>query len=467
MSVCDHPVVSTICGGVQSAVGDVTGGVADSFFNALATQAADGAKWALKEVITGWTQIPIDPVGNTGTGAALGTAADIRGATYWLVGFLAVGGVLFAALRTALERSGRPFAELARGMLILVVASAVGLAVVQLLVQAGDLYSTWIIDKSLLIDTAHTCSTAEMQQCQIEAATFNKELDLFVPVASGAGAMAPLVVIGTGIFLIIIAITQIVMMFGRAAALILLAGLLPVAAAAGVTGQAGQQMRSKYFSWLLALVLYKPVAATIYAAAFWQIRNALDQKSISDSTTDPGMVLTRVLIGITMFLMALVALPALMRLVAPAVGAVAGGGTAGAAFAGGAVGELATGAVQRAARGGGGGGQSAPTGSGPAPPTGGAAGGATSGAATGAAGGGGAGAGAAAGGGAAGGGAAGGAAAGGGAAGGAAAGAGAAAGPIGLAAVAGAEAAKKVANVGPDAARHIGGTAASGIGEGQ
>ena len=233
---------------------------------------------------------------------------------------------------------------------------------------------------------------------------------------------SPLIIIGISVFLILIAIAQILMMFGRAAALILLAGMLPIAAAAGVTGQTGQQMRSKYFSWVLALVLYKPVAATIYAAAFWQVGEAAS--------------LNGLFTGMVMFLMALVALPALMRLIAPAVGAVTGGG-GGAALAGASGGmlggALATGAIQRAASGGGGGGG----GGGQLAPTGAAA---SSGAASG------------------------GAAASGAAAGGAAAGD--AAGPYGMAAVAAAEGAKKVANVGPDVANKVGGTAASGIGDG-
>jgi hypothetical protein len=437
---CDVPGVSTVCSAAGNVASSAVGGLAGGFFDALKDQASRAATEVLKVVITGWTDVRLDAVGDPNTGAALDTAGRLQDATYWLVGFLAVGAVLVAALRMALDRSGRPFAELARGLLILVVTSAIGVGVIQLLVEAGDLYSSWIINRSLGLE----CASADVA-CQVDAARFNQKMDLFAPAALGAGLTSPLIIIGISVFLILIAIAQILMMFGRAAALILLAGMLPIAAAAGVTGQTGQQMRGKYFSWVLALVLYKPVAATIYAAAFWQVGGAASLNSMFT--------------GMVMFLMALVALPALMRLIAPAVGAATGGGGGALAGAGGGLlggalgGALATGAIDRAASGGGGGGgrggQLQPTGSGPAPPV-----GASAGAGSG---------GAAAGGGMA---ATGGGAAGGGTAGGAAAGAGAAAGPYGMAAVAAAEGVRKVANVGPDVARQAGGTAASGIGDG-
>ena len=59
--------------------------------------------------------------------------------------------------------------------------------------------------------------------------------------------------------------------------------------------------------WLAAFVAYKPVAALIYAAAF---------RLFSDDTGGlSGMV--RVTTGVTMMVMALVAMPALIRFVSP------------------------------------------------------------------------------------------------------------------------------------------------------
>ncbi|WP_405428360.1 hypothetical protein [Micromonospora sp. NBC_00617] len=64
-------------------------------------------------------------------------------------------------------------------------------------------------------------------------------------------------------------------------------------------------------------LLYKPVAATIYAAAFWSVSTEIPK--------DPDLIISNVMTGLMLFVMALVALPALMRLIAPAVEAVAAG----------------------------------------------------------------------------------------------------------------------------------------------
>src|SRR4051794_28193247 len=112
--------------------------------DALAKSAADAAAASLKLVVAGWTDVKLDPIGDERTGQALGVAAHLRESTYWLVAALAVGAVLWTALRTALDRNGKPIGELVRGILFMVVASGVGIAIIQLLVEASDIYSTWI-----------------------------------------------------------------------------------------------------------------------------------------------------------------------------------------------------------------------------------------------------------------------------------------------------------------------------------
>ena len=92
----------------------------------------------------------------------------------------------------------------------------------------------------------------------------------------------------------------------------------------------GQGGFLKALTWLAAMVAYKPVAAIIYAVAF--------------RLSDQGQDLAAQLSGIALMVLAIVALPALMKFLAP-ITAAAAGGSAGAisgAIVGGAV---ATGAV--------------------------------------------------------------------------------------------------------------------------
>jgi len=153
-------------------------------------------------------------------------------------------------------------------------------------------------------------------------------------------------------------LVQIFLMVVRGGMLVLLAGVLPTTAAFTNT-QAGREWFRKALGWMVAFVLYKPTAAVIYATAF---------RLASSNVFGSGGLLA-VVTGLTLMLLALLALPALMRFVAPMVGATAGGGAGtmlGLAAAGAAI-AMPSGAIRQAlggARASGGTGPSAPTGAG-------------------------------------------------------------------------------------------------------
>ena len=108
-------------------------------------------------------------------------------------------------------------------------------------------------------------------------------------------------------------------MLVRVGVVTIFAGLLPLAAA-GTSNQTGMEYFKRMTSWLLAFVLYKPAAATVYASAFLMIGDGKDA--------------TSVLAGLFMLVLAIVALPALLRLITPMVGAaVAAGAGAGGGMA--------------------------------------------------------------------------------------------------------------------------------------
>ncbi len=408
--------------------GQILENSAGRFLEELAEQASQAAAEMLKTLVTGWLSIPT-PVVSQNSGAV----KHLQAYTGWAVAAIAVGSVLVAAIKMALERNGREAGAFAKNLVALVVLAGAGVPAVQLLIEIGDAYADWILSASANGD-------------------LGKRLLLLAPATATTG-MPAIVVIGISIMVFLSTMVQLLLLLARNAGLVLLAGALPVAAAVGGS------TRNRYLTWMLALVFYKPAAATIYAAVFW-----LGQ----------GQTLTDVLTGMVMFCMAIVALPALMRLIAPAVAVLSTGGASGAAVAAtSAAGQLASGAVRLSGSSGGGsrgsGGAGASGGSGrpggaaqsppaPAPrPSGGGTG------AAGTAGPGGAGA-AGSGGAAAAGAGTGGAGAGAAGAGAGAAGAGAAAaGPVGVAAAAGVAAAK----VGPAAVRKVGGTASGAVdGEG-
>jgi hypothetical protein len=207
------------------------------------------------------------------------------------------------------EQRGAPLKDLLRSLLTLTLVSGLGLAVISILVIAADAFSASIIDR----------------------ATDGKGF---------AHAMAILVMTnqtGVGVFILIIlglvgllaSLVQIVLMIVRGGMLVILAGILPTTAAFTNT-EMGRQWFQKAIGWTIAFILYKPAAAIVYAVAF---------KLMGSSG---GNVLLGSITGFALMIVALLALPALMRFVTPMVGAIASGSGGG---AGAAVGAMATGAI--------------------------------------------------------------------------------------------------------------------------
>ena len=73
-----------------------------------------------------------------------------------------------------------------------------------------------------------------------------------------------------GLIAIVLSMVQAMLMLFRQAALIILAGVLPLAAAGSVAPLTRPWIR-KVTAWMLALICYKPAAAAVYATAFTMI----------------------------------------------------------------------------------------------------------------------------------------------------------------------------------------------------
>ena len=101
-----------------------------------------------------------------------------------------------------------------------------------------------------------------------------------------------------GIVAIIITAVQAMLMLFRQGALVILAGVLPLAAA-GMLTPATRPWFPRVTGWMLALIFYKPAAAAVYATAFTMIGTGKDPRTV--------------LMGFTMVFLSLLALPVLMR----------------------------------------------------------------------------------------------------------------------------------------------------------
>lgn len=311
MAGCDLPGVGAVCDTVSGAVGGLAGDAAGSVFDAAAQRIAEGFAAATQMVVTFWTGVEVP-----GLVAGSGPVAELRANTAWLTAWIAVLSVLVCAGRLALTRSSRPAGEALKGLLILVVVSGCGVAAVNALVVFGDEYSRWVLDRS---------TDGQLGPRMAQLATLGG-----VP---GLGSGLLLLV---GLLGMLASLAQMGLMLVRVGVVTIFAGLLPLVAA-GTGTETGMAWFKRITSWLLAFVLYKPAAATVYASAFLLIGDGTDA--------------TSVLSGLFMLILSIVALPSLLRLITPMVGTAvaAGAGAGGGAAAAGMV--LASGARMTAGAG--------------------------------------------------------------------------------------------------------------------
>ncbi len=349
---------------------DVPCGIKEGFasmvtnqFDLLATKLGELAQSGLAAVSTFWiTNDDVQPApiatehGNTWTASE--PVALLHSHTMTMSIAVFVIAVIVAGLRTAWEQRGEPLRELLKATLILVLVASAGTAFIQLLVEISDGVALTVIkDAKLDVASDQALGKALFQGISLSRAT------------------ADLPLVATMFFAVAVfmaSVVQVILLLIRSAMLVLLAGTFPLAAAATNT-EVGKAWFRKYCGWVLAFVAYKPAAALVYAAAFKMTQSGIQQPN--------GNTLVNVMGGLMMMLLAVFALPALLRLVVPVTAAVAGG-AAGSGSTLSDPGGLATGAINagRAARSGGGGGGGALSGGG----GGGGGGGALKGAASGA-----------------------------------------------------------------------------------
>src|SRR5579863_364886 len=270
---------------IGSAAGSAVGSAATSVLHGIASAIQSGIAWIVENSIDWWIKIPSPDL------AAEPAVGRLQQWMLPLTAAVAVLGLIIAGGKMALTRKANPLIDTGSGLVIIGATSAVGVLLPSLLLQAGDAWSDWVLNVST---GGHFAS---------------RLTDLLAL----AGAQ-PAVVIVLGVVSIIISAIQAMLMLFRQASLVILAGVLPLAAAGTLT-PATRIWFKKVTGWMLALIFYKPAAAAVYAAAFTMIGTGKDPRTV--------------LMGFTMVFLSLLALPVLMRLFTWTTGHVAdasGGG---------------------------------------------------------------------------------------------------------------------------------------------
>ena len=310
--MADEGDVNLNCG-----FGDVSCAASESFLNSIYQSISNTLQDIAKGLGTFWVNTPTINLGDE-HGKPSEVVQFIQNSLSSYSSAILVIAVIYGGTQMILQRSGKPLMDLVYALLKYVLISGAGLATCVLALRAGDEYSKWVIEKS----TPH--------------GSFGDSLTMLL----GIGLAAPssgivMFVIIIGIIAIIIAVIQIGLLIIRSAIAIMLVGTLSIAYSGTNMGW-GKNWAQKHTAWLIAFLLYKPAASTIYAAAFRIIDSFGDQKG------DPGQQMVYFTTGLVLMIGSLAALPALMRLITPQVAAAAGSSPM---FAGAMGGAMASGAI--------------------------------------------------------------------------------------------------------------------------
>ena len=236
----------------------------------------------LSTLMGSWLKLSTPNVSDSSTSAV----AFLTQNTAYLVGICGIVGLLIAAARMMWYQRAEPAREALAGLLRLVVVQGCAVSAIGLLSAAGDSLATSIMNNATAMAGTGAQSLGQISMSAIGSATL-------VIVLSGLAIIAFFV--------------QLVLLIVRDGLLVLLAGTLPLSAAASMT-PVGNSWFRKNVGWLLAFLLFKPVAALVYGAAILSVTNSAD--------------ITGEITGIVLVALATLTLPALMRMVAPMVSAI-------------------------------------------------------------------------------------------------------------------------------------------------
>ncbi|MET9490028.1 hypothetical protein [Nocardia sp. NPDC006630] len=290
----------------------------DTSFGKVVNSLLTGLGEALVISLTWWTKIPTSNVVSQSD-----LFGEIRAYTFQLQILCLAGSMIMCAIRLAMAHRSGAAAEATETFRVLarsVFASAIFSTVLVLGTQAGDAFSDWVINAATNNDAKGTLEAIVQTQ---------------VFTALSPGLVFVIVLIG-----MIGALAQAVFAVVREALLVVVVGILPLAAASSGT-HTGKGFYEKLTAWSLAFVLYKPIAALVYMVAF-KMAGTGGTKAAADGvpTSDDAQ---RALVGVVLLCSAALVLPAVMRLVSPLTSM--GGGISGALIGAGAVTSAANWAV--------------------------------------------------------------------------------------------------------------------------
>ena len=273
---------------------DIPAAIGGSMLDEVAESFQSAVGWLISNTASWWVKTPSPDL------EAEPAIEFLQALVQPLTIAVAMVSLLTVAAKMALTRKAVPLIDAGRGLVVLAAVTMIGTVVPNLLLRWGDEWCGWVLRASSQGD-------------------FAKRMAAIVTFPSGTPAALVLVLC---MIALLIGIIQALLLLFRGAALVILAGLLPLAAA-GMISTTTRSWFGRVAGWMLALIFYKPAAAAVYATAFTLVGTGKD--------------LHAVLMGFAMMLISLVAFPVLLKFFTWTTGgteSTSGGGVLGALLGG-------------------------------------------------------------------------------------------------------------------------------------
>lgn len=268
---------------------DCPGAIGEAVASSAMASLAEGLKEGAKELIeksVGWwmTMDPID--------LASSPAVKIRSWTLYIAMALALGSMMWVLIQAAYRRRSEGLWDAGGVLMRMVVVAGMtgvgGFILPQILMDMSDAFAEFVLD---------------------EAVT-----DRIVGMTAMTGITSPGLIMLLAIILMVVGFVQALLMFLREGAIVILSGLLVLAAAGGSVPMT-RGWWPKLTGTLLALIWYRAAAALVWSTALAFLDGG--------ATDDP---VQSFFIGIALFLASLFALGAMTKFFSWGVSSAAGGG---------------------------------------------------------------------------------------------------------------------------------------------
>ena len=276
--------------------------------------AKNGVAESVKTMVSFWVNVPSPAVGDV-DGSKTEVVSFLQGGLMPIVAWTMCFVMLASVFTIMWTQRSAGFKTIVAMLLTYLAVESVGAGAIAVALQVTDNASKWLIDQST------------------QGTNFADNLFSLFDTAPGVGSALLLIVLLL-IAALVAAFTSLLMIARGGILLALTGSMLLAVAFSGI--EAGKAVMRHFFGWILAFILYKLAGAIVYSVGF---------RLLGTDTSAEGQGLLQILYGLTLLALAVLALPAIIRLVVPLVARAAQGRGAGAAA--GAAGAVVVSSVAR------------------------------------------------------------------------------------------------------------------------